>query len=126
MNVVLDASALLALAFGEPGGDIVAQRLDGAHVSAVNLSEVSTRLIESGLPADGVRRRLSQLSVAVDAFEGDQLWRCAALRARHRRDGLSFADCACLALGAERALPVLTGDRRWTELDHGVDVELFR
>jgi len=43
---VLDASAILALLNQEPGYDRVAQVLDNSSVSAVNLSEVISKLLE--------------------------------------------------------------------------------
>jgi uncharacterized protein with PIN domain len=49
--MVLDASALLALVNAEPGADIVASALGAAVISAVNLAEVVTRLIDIGVPA---------------------------------------------------------------------------
>jgi predicted nucleic acid-binding protein len=40
-TVVLDASAVVALAHGEPGADAVAPHVDGACISTVNWSEVA-------------------------------------------------------------------------------------
>ena len=45
----LDASALLAMMHCEPGGDHVAGLLDDAAISAVNVAEVATRLIDGGM-----------------------------------------------------------------------------
>ena len=51
-EVVLDASALLALLNQEPGADVVAASLPEAVVSAVNLSEAVAKLIDLGIAAD--------------------------------------------------------------------------
>ena len=46
MSAAIDASALLALLFAEPGAEIVADTIaEGAAISAVNLSEVATVLV---------------------------------------------------------------------------------
>jgi hypothetical protein len=49
-DVVLDASALLAVLRAEPGAERVVPRLEGARIGAVNLSEVVTKLIEDDVP----------------------------------------------------------------------------
>lgn len=41
-------------------------------------------------------------------------------------DMLSFGDRACLALGKALGLSVLTADRKWHDLDIGVDIRLIR
>ena len=40
MTVVLDASAVLALVYGEPGAEAVADRLADATISSINAAEV--------------------------------------------------------------------------------------
>jgi PIN domain nuclease of toxin-antitoxin system len=50
-SVVLDASAMLALLNQEPGAATVLGVLDRAVISAVNLAEVYTRLIDGGMDA---------------------------------------------------------------------------
>jgi ribonuclease VapC len=47
--MVLDASALLALINAEPGAKLVAKALPEATISAVNLAEVVTKLIDIGI-----------------------------------------------------------------------------
>jgi hypothetical protein len=47
-DVVLDASALLAVLRAERGAERVEQHLDGASIGVANLSEVVAKLIEVG------------------------------------------------------------------------------
>jgi PIN domain nuclease of toxin-antitoxin system len=47
-DVVLDASALLALLLDEPGGDKVKAMLDGALLGAVNLAEIVSHYAKLG------------------------------------------------------------------------------
>jgi PIN domain nuclease of toxin-antitoxin system len=56
---VLDASALLALLFKEPGHERVAVAADGALASTVNLAEVLTRFVRDGHNAPAVLQHLA-------------------------------------------------------------------
>jgi PIN domain nuclease of toxin-antitoxin system len=51
-EVVLDASALIAVLREEPGAAAVEAVLDDAAISTVNLSEVQAKLVERGTPAE--------------------------------------------------------------------------
>lgn len=125
-GVVLDASALLALVFDEKGGALVRERLDDGVLSAVTLAESHAKMLDRGFAPSDAESVLIGLGLTLVDMTAGLAFRCGALLSAYRRDGLSFADCACLALAAEMDAPVLTGDRKWTELDHGVEVELFR
>ena len=50
--MILDASALLALLQAEPGAATVRAALPRAAISTANLSEVLTKLMQAGVPAD--------------------------------------------------------------------------
>ena len=123
---VLDASALLALLFEEPGHDRVAVAADGASVSTVNLAEVLTRFVRAGHPVAAVLDNLETYAIEWVAFDDAHAAEVAALWPRTRRAGLSLADRACLALAIDRGLPVLTADRAWAELGLPIDIRLIR
>ena len=53
-EIVLDASALLAMIREEPGGAAVAAAIGRARMSTVNFAEVVSYLIHAGLPPDQV------------------------------------------------------------------------
>jgi ribonuclease VapC len=78
--VVLDASALLALVFAEPGAERVAGALSRACMSAVNLGEVLTRVRRDGHPVGAVLARIEPLGIewvsftAADAAQVAELW----------------------------------------------------
>lgn len=61
-EVVLDASAFLALLNAEPGAEKVAGVLSGAALSAVNLSEVVAKLAEVGMPEASIHETLDGLA----------------------------------------------------------------
>lgn len=125
-KVVLDASALLATLFGEPGAELVASRGNGAVMSAVSYSETLVKMIDRGFPLADAERLVGRLSLHVAAFDSELAALAASFRQHTRQLGLSFADRACLALGLKTGLPVLTADRRWAEIPEGVTVELIR
>jgi len=124
-DVVLDASAVLALLRGEPGGAAVETRLDGARLSAVNLTEVAQRLNDQW-PDDLVAAVLAKFPCEVIDFSATLALRAGLLRRLTKAHGLSLGDRACLALAERDGLAVLTADHAWAELDLGVEVVLIR
>jgi PIN domain nuclease of toxin-antitoxin system len=67
-EVVLDASALLALLNREPGHEEIARTISHAAISAVNLSEVTAKLAESGMPGEEIRNALEGLALETHDF----------------------------------------------------------
>ena len=68
MGVVLDASALLAYLHEEPGGERVAQVLDGSLVSAVNWAEVVKKSLERGVTVEGMQLEFAAVGVRFEPF----------------------------------------------------------
>jgi ribonuclease VapC len=127
-TVVIDASALLCLAFGEPGAARVAAALEagGCWISAVNLSEVAAKLDEAGLPAHEIERLAPSLRLHVESFDQAQAMACAFMRKSTRGLGLSLGDRACLQLAHRHGAVALTADRAWSKAKLGVRVEVLR
>ena len=123
---VLDASALLAFLFAEPGQERVAEVLDDCCMSAVNFSEVLGRFARDGHDPHVVTRRLLAQGIEVVPFTEDDAALAAALRTKTDRLGLSLADRACLALALARGMPALTGDRVWRDVQVDVEVVVIR
>ena len=71
-DVVLDASALLALMNREPGGEDVEPMVPRAVMSAVNMAEVVGKLADKGLPEASIRAALGVLGVRVTNFDAEQ------------------------------------------------------
>jgi PIN domain nuclease of toxin-antitoxin system len=116
-GAVFDASALLAMAFSEPGADLAVAYLIGGRVSAVNFSEAGAKLIDKGLGAEEAFHLLGALGLDVVPFDAASAQPAAALRVQSRAFGLSFADRACLGLAIERQAPAITADKVWSRLD---------
>jgi PIN domain nuclease of toxin-antitoxin system len=128
MTVVLDASAVLALLYREPGHDTVARLLDGAVISSVNWSETLASLTRRGLVDHMPVQALLALGVQVLPFGQIDAERAARLWPVGRAGGLSLGDRACLAVAqAHAGGTAVTADKAWAELDiPDVTVQLIR
>lgn len=121
---VLDTSALLAWVMNEPGGDLVEHNLQEAcAVSAVNLAEFATKLIDLGYtdPAS-ITATFHSTGALVVPFDEQQAMNAALLRPISRKRGLSLGDRACLALAQQLDAEVLTSDQAWLKL--GLDLPI--
>lgn len=119
---MLDASALLALLFDEPGAEVVADGIaDGAAVSTVNLGEVATVLVRTGREPAAVLAAL-EAQVAVEPFLERDALAVAELYRETASKGLSLGDRACLALAQRLDAPALTAERGWADVAAGVRI----
>ncbi len=125
-DVVLDASAVLAVLNGEPGADEVWDHLPGAQLSAVNAAEVAAKLVDGGIGAEEAGQSLDRLGARIVPFAAVDVVPAAHIRAATRSAGLSLGDRACLALARRLGLPALTADRQWRDLQVDVEVRLIR
>jgi PIN domain nuclease of toxin-antitoxin system len=123
---VLDSSAILAVVFNEPGGDIVLPLLKGGFLSTVNLAEVHTLLVLRGVDADFAWRRVMAFGCEVSFFDDLQARLAGELVAQTRPYGLSLGDRACLALAIHRKATVYTTDAAWKKLNLPIAVEVIR
>ncbi|MFD9965036.1 type II toxin-antitoxin system VapC family toxin [Amycolatopsis sp. NPDC058986] len=124
---VLDASAILALLYREPGHDVVAGHLADAVVSAVNWSEVVQKLAQRGHPSpEGAANGLLSLGVRVALFDERDAVAAAKLWPTTRSAGLSLGDRACLAVASNLSGVAVTADQAWAELDLAVPIQLIR
>lgn len=78
------------------------------------------------MPIEAAREALSLLALRVVPFTAELAYSAAELRTNTRGLGLSLGDRACLALAASEHREVLTADRKWQDLDVGVDVRVIR
>lgn len=125
-SCVLDASALLAMLHGEPGGEAVQDLLQSATMSTVNWSEVVQKALDRQVSVEGLRQDVEALGLEIIPFSAAQAEQAAHLRALTRQAGLSLGDRACLALAAELGLPAVTTDRAWSDLPVEVEVQVVR
>lgn len=126
-TVVLDASAVLAVLHREAGHErLTPELLNTAVSSTVNLAEVHTKLVDSGLdPGDAWEATLSAIRDAAD-FTAEHAEITGNLIPTTRSLGLSLGDRACLALGIALNAPVYTADKSWKNLKLGVRIHVIR
>jgi len=127
-GVALDASALLALLLGEPGGEKVEGVLDGALIGAVNLAEVVSHYAKLGAIRSDIEALLRPLPVRVVPADTALSYEAGMLRPLTLKGGLSLGDRYCLALAKREGVPALTAERRWPDIAGaaGVTIELIR
>jgi ribonuclease VapC len=124
-EVVLDASALLALIHDEPGAAKVAEVLAGSRMSSVNFAEIISHFMHAGMPAAEVDAMLRPLPVEIVAAD-DGLARLAGrLRATTAAAGLSLGDRFCLALAQRDGLPAMTADKQWRTIADAVEATII-
>lgn len=112
---MLDASALIAAAKGEPGGAQVAEALDRSVIAVANLAEVLEKVSrtqwEPLLAAWEAGGLVVMESTVEDACSA------AALRLTRPKAGLSLGDRFCLALAMRLEVAAWTTDGVWSEAD---------
>lgn len=78
MQVVLDASALLAYLRAEPGSEAVDGVLGAALITSVNWAEVLQKFLSAGVEVEGLRQELQALGLALrfnlPVLTCDRLW----------------------------------------------------
>lgn len=126
MTVVFDSSALLAITWGEDGAAVARRAAEDAIMSAVNATEVITRLVDRGSSHEEALSSLQEISPAIRPFDESLAVEAGFLRTATRQYGLSLGDRACLALALREGAPVVTADRAWAKLDLGIDIRVIR
>jgi ribonuclease VapC len=127
-QVVLDASALLAVLREEPGGDLVAPIISTSIMTAINFSEVVGALIFRGATGEQADAMLAPFDVEVIPSDKTLAVSAGRLRSITARAGLSLGDRFCLALAIREGLEAWTADRRWADIADatGAKVRLIR
>ncbi len=113
--IVVDASALLAIALDEPEGALYREKLlavDRVLLSPVNLWEAAVRLERSRGQAgvQELRTLLAALEVEVVGTSEEHAWSAASAFARFGRGtpaDLNLGDCFAYALARSGDLPLL-------------------
>ena len=114
---LLDASALLAVLFKDPGAERVLRLIDNSEIHAINLAEVVRKMMKVGVPETDIRTLLEELDLPVnDKFNADHAFAVAQLAHNNRAYGLSLGDCVCLSIARWMGQAAVTGDRRWSEI----------
>lgn len=115
-SFVLDSSAILAVLNQEKGSQTAHAFFSDGIVSAVNLAEVITKLIEQGHDSSSSMEAFDLLQLSVYLFDAPQARKAAELRPLTKHLGLSLGDRSCLALAILYGATAITADRDWSGL----------
>jgi ribonuclease VapC len=131
-NIVLDASAVLAMILNEPGGERIEELLGSIElgsngkiaICSVNWCEVLTRASRDydGMTAQELTAALAGVEVVPFGRADAEVATDYALVSQ----ALSLGDRACLALAQTLQATAWTTERLWTRVPLDVPIELIR
>lgn len=125
-KAVLDASAILAVIFSEPGAEkLTDEILDDSVASTVNLAEVQATLVRKGYDPDVAWEDALSLA-APEEYTPAQAKIAGTLIHETSRLGLSLGDRSCLALAKVLDTEVYTAEKLWKNLKLGVTIHVIR
>jgi len=118
-KLVFDASAILAVFYNETGKKKVRLLIERSEplISAVNLCEVFSKLLEDGLNSEHIWEAFHALDIGIVDFDPSLALKAAEIRPLTKSLGLSLGDRACLALAMQEDATTITADRKWAALD---------
>lgn len=126
-DVVLDASALIALFKKEKGAEVIEKYLPRAIMSAVNFSEVISVLANAGIDEEEAKILTTDVLKEIIPLDIEQAYLVAKLRPITKKYGLSLGDRSCLALAQIKKTTVITADKIWNNLQlNGINIEVIR
>jgi PIN domain nuclease of toxin-antitoxin system len=127
MAKVIDASAVLAFLYNEPGAEKVKPDLAEGRISAVNAAEVLSVLVRNKVPQAAALLAFEKTGLrVVDFSRGSAIETLALVTPAARSRRLSLGDRACLALALAEKLPVVTADGNWSGLSGELQIEQIR
>lgn len=125
-KTVLDASAILAVIFTEPGAEkLTDEILDDSIASTVNLAEVQRTLVRKGYDPDAAWEDALSFAAPAD-YTPAQAKTAGTLIRETSRLGLSLGDRSCLALAMALGAEVYTTEKQWKNLKLGVAIHVIR
>ena len=126
MTAVVDASALLALLFDEPGAQALAGVIaEGATASTLHLAEVAPVLTSNHRDLNRVLEAV-RAQVELAPFTDADALAVAARYPQVSGRGTPLRDRACLALAQRLDAPAVTAGHLWIGLSLDIAVQLIR
>lgn len=123
-DLVLDASALIAMLNEEPGGARVADAIASSRISTVNYAEVVSHYVRLDMPEREVDAMLDPLPMTIVPADKALAQLAGRLRAVTADAGLSLGDRFCLALAIRDGLPAWTADKVWRTIANVAKAEV--
>ena len=126
-DIVLDASAILALIQEERGAEkLTDEIMDDAVISTVNLAEVQSKLVKKGFASEEAWESALSLVTAAEPYTSEQAKIAGDLIMKTEKYGLSLGDRSCLALAISLKAPVYTTEQIWKNLKLGILIHVIR
>jgi ribonuclease VapC len=128
IDLVADASVVIAALRGEPLHPWAIARLARATICATNYAEVIAYIAKLNDPGQRLRPLVGGLGLVIIPLDERRAAEAGELTPRTASSGLSLGDRCCLSLARSLKLPALTTDRAWIKIADavGVKVELAR
>jgi ribonuclease VapC len=131
-KVVLDASAVLARLYNEPGGEQIDALLDDLEIgngvqisiSSLNWCEILTRLHRASVT--NPEEMLASLLAGVELVPFGKAEAEVAAKISKINPALSLGDRACLALARTLDATAWTTDKIWAQIPFGAKVNMLR
>ena len=123
--IVLDSSAVLAVLLHERGADRVQAAFGDAVVSAAGLTEIPTKAIQRGIPAQAAYEIFLDFGIRVMPVNAVHARVAAEISRAPRELDLSLGDRLCLALAIVLECGLVTSDRGIAAFA-GVPITVFR
>lgn len=125
--VILDASALLAIALDERGAEDVVRYMTAGqtYIHAVNAFEVATKLMAKTVTEEDAWMAVAFSGVVTIDDAGSPINRRAA-KLKNGNQHLSLGDCFCLALAEDMKGRVITSDGGFAIAQTSAEVVMFR
>lgn len=125
-DIVLESSTLRAYLLNEPGAAGILFLLECAVMSAVNMADVRTRLIDLRKNAQSAGQQPFDLIRRIETFTEEDAIATAELRPKTSHAGLSLGDRACLVLAVQLGPDVYSAVRPWAGVNVGCTIHLIR
>lgn len=127
-QVILDASALIALMNNEPGYAMIEDIIGDSVMSTVNVSEAAKFLIDRRTYTEKEAQNvIEQLVNDIADFDSEQAYVAASLYNKTKALGLSMGDRACLALSKVTGYTIYTADKIWDKVKiDNINITLIR
>lgn len=127
--ILLDASAVLAIIFDDPGVEKIVFSSPEFLISSVNYAEAGTSLINKSYTVKESSKIIRALDLKIVPVEQKIAEISISLRGPTREFGLSLGDRIGLATAKHLDMPVFTADKGWAcmkEIDSDIDIRFIR
>lgn len=126
ISYAIDSSAIMAYLKAEPYRPELEHWLSAGVLTHVNAAETVTAMSRQGLDLSMLRLVLTQSGLQTAPITEEVAILAGLIDPKIVRGGLSLGDRCCLAYARVNAVPIVTGDRIWSEIADPLGVEILQ